>query len=162
VVAIAVVGLTTAILVGARADLTFASIVLLLAVAGNAVLGYAPGLAAAISSAALLTYYFTPPAHSLRIDEPDDILVLLAYVAVSLLVGATIARINDLRRRAAVSAREASLRVQLTQELRGGVPVASVLRHLETELDEMFELSWCRVVVVPEDGASPTGPATTS
>ncbi len=98
-------------------------------------LGYAAGLAAALSSAALLTYYFTPPVHSFRIDEPDDILVLVAFVAVSLLVGATIARLNELRRRAEVSAREASLRVRLTQELRRGAPVATVLQHLADELE---------------------------
>ncbi len=156
-IAVAVVGLATAILVGIDADLTFASIVLLLAVTGTSVLGYAAGLAAALSSATLLNYFFTTPVHSFRIDEPDDILVLVAFVAVSLLVGATIARLNELRRRAEVSAREASLRVSLTQELRRGAPVATVLQHLADELSVLFELSGCRVIEVSEDGASPAG-----
>ena len=99
-VAIVVVGIVAALLTVTDADLTVASIVLLLAVAALAVLGYAAGLAAALSSTALLNYYFTPPVHSFRIDQPDDIVALVAFVAVSLLVGATIARLNELRRRA--------------------------------------------------------------
>jgi len=156
VASVVVVVCATAILVGARVDLTFASIVLLLAVAGAAVLGYAAGLAAALTSAALLTYYFTPPVHSFRIDQPDDILALIAFVAVSLLVGTTIARLNELRRRAEVGAREAALRVTLSQELRRGTPVPTVLRHLADELDVLFELS-CTVAELPDARKPPSG-----
>jgi two-component system sensor histidine kinase KdpD len=148
--AVVIVGIATVVLVAADADLTFASIVLLLAVAGDAVLGYAAGLAAALSSTVLLTYYFTPPVHSFRIDQPDDILALVAFVAVSLLVGATIARLNELRERAEVNAREASLRVRLVQELRRGAPVQSTLLHLASELDDLYDLSECVVLVAPE------------
>ena len=119
-VAIVVVGIVAALLTVTDADLTVASIVLLLAVAALAVLGYAAGLAAALSSTALLNYYFTPPVHSFRIGQADDIVALIAFVSVSLFVAATIARLNELRRRARVSEREARLRASLAEEVRRG------------------------------------------
>lgn len=136
-----VVAGTTATLVATDADLTVAAIALLLAVAAASVLGYGPGLAAAVSSAGLLAYFFTPPVHSFRIDQPDDVLALVAFVTVSVLVGATIARLNELRRRAEIGERVASLRLELTDALRAGTPVAAVLQQLARELDELFELA---------------------
>jgi len=152
-VAVGVVAASTAVLDAANADLTFAAIIFLLVVAGASVLGYTPGLVAAISCAAALTYYFTLPRHSFRIGEPDDLLALAAFVAVSLIVGATIARLNELRARAQVHAREASLRVTLTHELRRGLDVDVVLRRLAAELDALFNLSACTVTVGEPDHA---------
>jgi two-component system, OmpR family, sensor histidine kinase KdpD len=143
--AISVVVACTFVLVVSGADLAFAAIALLLTVAGASVFGYTTGLCAAVTSVVALTYYFTPPTHSFRIDQPDDILALIAFVAVSLLVGATIARLNELRTRAEVHARESSLRVTLTHELRRGIDVDIVLRRLATELDTLFDLTACTV-----------------
>ena len=146
-----VVAVSTVVLVGADADLTFAAVILLLVVAAASVFGYAPGLSAAVTSVAALNYYFTPPLHSFRIGEPDDILALVAFVTVSLLVGATIARLNELRTRAEIHAREASLRVTLTHELRRGLDVEVVLRRLALELSELFDLSECRIALDQTD-----------
>jgi two-component system sensor histidine kinase KdpD len=146
------VAVATLLLVAGDADLTFAVIVLLLAVAGASVLGYVPGLVAAVASTIVLTYSFTPPLHSFAIDQPDDILALVAFVTVSLLVGATIARLNELRARAEVHARESLLRVTLTQELRRGVAVEIVLRRLAAELTDLFDLVACSVTI---DDAAP-------
>ena len=143
--------MSTVVLVGADADLTFAAVILLLVVAAASVFGYAPGLSAAVTSVAALNYYFTPPLHSFRIGEPDDILALVAFVTVSLLVGATIARLNELRTRAEIHAREASLRVTLTHELRRGLDVEVVLRRLALELSELFDLSECRIALDQTD-----------
>jgi two-component system sensor histidine kinase KdpD len=147
VFALAVVGGCSAVLVAADVDLAFAAIVLLLTVAGASVFGYATGLCAALASVVALTYWFTPPIHSFSIDQPDDILALIAFVTVSLLVGATIARLNELRARAEVHARESSLRVTLTHELRRGVDVDIVLRRLAAELAALFDLDACTVTV---------------
>lgn len=131
-------GAATALLVTADADLAFAAVVLLLAVAGASVLGYATGLTAALASVLALTYYFTPPVHSFRIDQPDDILALVAFVAVSLLVGATIAHLNQLRTdaerldaeardermRSELSRSRAALLTAITHDLR--TPLASI------------------------------------
>ena len=155
-VAVVVVGLVAALLTVTDADLTVASIVLLLAVAALAVLGYAAGLAAALSSTALLNYYFTPPVHSFRIGQADDIVALVAFVSVSLFVAATIARLNELRRRARVSEREARLRTSLAEEVRRGTAHASVLQELSEGLTTLFELSAC-TVLEPGDAADAAG-----
>ena len=155
-VAIVVVGIVAALLSVTDADLTVAAIVLLLAVAALAVLGYAAGLAAALSSTALLNYYFTPPLHSFRIGQADDIVALIAFVSVSLFVAAAIARLNELRRRARVSEREASLRASLAEEVRRGTARASVLQALSEGLMALFELSAC-AVVEPVDVADAAG-----
>ena len=67
--AIAVVGSATFVLVVADADLTIAAVALLLVAAGASVFGYTTGLVAAITSATALTYYFTSPVHSFGIDQ---------------------------------------------------------------------------------------------
>jgi two-component system sensor histidine kinase KdpD len=149
--ALAAVVVCTEVLIAADVDLAFAAMVLLLTVAAASVFGYTSGLCAAFASVLALTYSFTPPVHSLRIDEPDDILALIAFVAVSLLVGTTIARLNELRARADVLARAASLRMTLSHELRRGVDTEVVLRRLCTELEDMFELDACGVNVVADD-----------
>ena len=132
------------VLVAADADLTFASTTLLVVVVAAAVVSYRAGLVAAVSAAASLTYFFTPPVHSFAIDQPDDVLALVAFVTASVAVGATVARLAELRRISALSMREARLRLALTSDLAAGVPTDVVLRRLAVELVELFEL-----VVVP-------------
>ena len=137
--AIAVLAVVTATLVAADADLTFAAIVLLLVVVGAATLGFAPGVVAAVLAAGALTYWFTPPYHSFSIDQADDVLALVAFVAVSAAVAGTVAYLNRLRRRAELGAREARLRVEFTNSLAGGAPTERVLRELADGLVELFE-----------------------
>ena len=68
--------MVTGILVVADADLTVAALVLLLVVIGASILGFVPGVVAALSATAGLTYWFTPPYHSFPIDQADDIVAL--------------------------------------------------------------------------------------
>lgn len=110
-----VIAASTALLVAAGADLAFASVALLFLVVGASIFGYGPGLVTTVASAALLTYYFTPPLHSFAIDPPDDILAMAAFVAVSLGVSATVARLNQLRRRSELGARRASASISPTR-----------------------------------------------
>lgn len=145
--AVAVVVAVTAVLVAADADLAFAAIVLLLVVVGNAVLGFAPGLVAAVLAAGALTYWFTPPYHSFTIDQADDVLALVAFVAVSAAVAATVARLNRLRRQAELGAREARVRMAFTNSLAAGHPVPDVLQELADGMVELFDLAACTVTV---------------
>jgi two-component system sensor histidine kinase KdpD len=143
--AIVIVVVATAILVAVGADLAIACIALLLAVVAASALGYAAGALAAVTAAAALTYYFTPPLHSFRIDRTDDVLALVAFVTVSVIVGATVARLNALRRRSELATREAELRLALTNELASGAETQRVLRNLATSLVELFDLERCTV-----------------
>jgi two-component system sensor histidine kinase KdpD len=154
VFAVAIVAATTAVLVAADADLTFAAIVLLLVVVGAATLGFAPGVVAAVLAAGALTYWFTPPYHSFTIDQADDVLALVAFVAVSVAVAATVAHLNQLRRQAELGAREARLRVAFTNSLAAGQPVPTVLQELADGVVDLFDLAACTVTVGNAQGAA--------
>lgn len=73
-------------------------------------------------------------------------------------MGATIARLNELRSRAELQAREASLRVTLTHEVRRGLDAGIVLRRLAAELDDLLDLDECAVVLGPDTTPSATVP----
>jgi two-component system sensor histidine kinase KdpD len=144
-IAVLAVLLVTAVLRAGDADLTFASIALLLVVVGASVLGYVAGLTAALAASASLNYYFTLPIHSFSIDRADDLFTVVAFVAVSVLVGLTVARLNGLRRRSALSAREANLRFQLTNQLIAGADPTDVLQSVVDELLPLFDLAACEI-----------------
>ena len=96
---LAVVAAITATLTILNADLAVAVAVLLLVVFGGSLLGYAPGLVAALSGFAALNYYFTPPRHSFAVDRADDLVALLVFVMIAVLVATSEARLNMLRAR---------------------------------------------------------------
>jgi two-component system sensor histidine kinase KdpD len=157
-----VVSSVAVLLVSINADLAFASITLLLAVVGASTLGYAAGVTAALVSSGVLSYFFTPPVHSFRIDQPDDVLALVAFVTVSLVVGAVVARLNHLRRRSELAAREARVRLELSNSLAGGTSTVAVIDTVAREMVELFDLSSCLVAVGNDQaravgGHPPTG-----
>jgi two-component system sensor histidine kinase KdpD len=141
------------VLVAGDADLTFAAVVLLLVVVGASILGFVPGVVAAVLASGALTYWFTPPYHSFTIDQADDVLALVAFVAVSAAVAATVARLNRLRRQAELGAREARLRVAFTNSLAAGRPIPAVLQELADGMVDLFDLAACRVSVDGAHGA---------
>jgi two-component system sensor histidine kinase KdpD len=150
--AVASVGAVTTLLVVVDADLTFAAIVLLVVVVAVSILGPAPGFTAAVLASVALNYWFTPPFHTLTIDQPDDVLGLVAFMTGSLAVGMTVGLLNRLRLRAELGAREARLRVAFTNSLAAGVPTAQVLQELADGMIEVFDLASCAI-----DGAGTRG-----
>ncbi len=81
--------LVAAALVPARDTLGLVSdaLLLLLAVVGVALVGgLGPGLVAAVFATALLNYLFTPPLHTWRVTDPDNVVALVVFAAVALLV----------------------------------------------------------------------------
>jgi two-component system, OmpR family, sensor histidine kinase KdpD len=157
-VSTAAVFAATALLIGSEADLAFASVTLLFVVVATSTLGYSAGLVAALASSGVLTYYFTPPAHSFAIDQPDDLLALVAFVTASLAVGATVARLNQLRRRSDLAAAEARVRLELTNSLAAGMPPADVVRGLAESLVSLFELARCTIVTGDDRAESASNP----
>jgi K+-sensing histidine kinase KdpD len=59
--------------------------------------GRAPALLAAILSAFALNYYFVPPLYSLAFSSPEEVALLVLFFAVSLLVVAVIAWLEEAR-----------------------------------------------------------------
>jgi two-component system, OmpR family, sensor histidine kinase KdpD len=149
-VGLALVCVGTALLVAAGADLAVAVSVLLLAVVGASVLGYAAGLAAAVAGFATLNYYFTPPQHSFAIDRTDDLVALVVFVAIAAIVGTGAARLNEVRTRAQRGEREALLRLTPIYQLAAGADPGTVLESAARELVALFDLAWCEIAT--DDG----------
>jgi two-component system sensor histidine kinase KdpD len=146
------VALSGALLVGlvlvvVDADLAAAAIVLMLAVVGASLLGYGIGLAVALEAFVLLIYLFAPPKDSFAIHQGDDLVALVAFVGVSVIVGAVVARLNDLRERAALAAREAEVRVEATSGLLAGAEASDVAAVVCRELVELFDLTSCELML---------------
>lgn len=83
----------TAALVQAREPLNLVSDMLLfvlVAVIVALVGGLLPALVAAVAGSVLLNYFFTPPLHTLSIDDPNNALALGVFVLVAVLVSSTV------------------------------------------------------------------------
>ena len=120
-IAVAGVGLptATAVLVELRAQLALESVLLLylLAVVLVAVVGgVLPAVIAAILSVLLANYYFTPPFHTLFVEQRDSVIALIVFVVVALTVSITV-DLAARRRAAAVRSRlEAEMLARLASQ----------------------------------------------
>jgi two-component system sensor histidine kinase KdpD len=125
----------------AGASLPVASVSMLVAVVTAALLGYVSGLLAALGGFFVLNYFFTNPVGSLVVARVDDLLVLAAFVAVSVIVSAVVARLNDLRVRSRRAAREVQLRLALTNELITNDDADAVLQEAAGEIVALYDLA---------------------
>jgi two-component system, OmpR family, sensor histidine kinase KdpD len=124
--------LLTVSLVGVRDHLNLVSDVLLFTltvVVVSLVGGWWPSLLAAVASAFLLNYYFTPPLHTLTIAETNNSLALVVFILVASLVSSVV---NESARRTRQAARSAAESETL------GTLAGSVLRG-ETALPALLE-----------------------
>jgi two-component system sensor histidine kinase KdpD len=135
VAAVAAVGLASAILVAADADLVVAALVLLGVVVVTAVMGVPSAVTAVVASYLALNYWFTPPIGSLEITKAEDLAPLIAFATAAAASAATVARIEWLRRRAAiVEQREFEARVsQATSDSRAAF-LTAMTHNLRTPL----------------------------
>jgi two-component system, OmpR family, sensor histidine kinase KdpD len=132
VLAVALPILLTISLVGVRDHLNLVSDVLLFMLAVvvvSLVGGWWPSLVAALASAFLLNYYFTPPLHTLTIAETNNSLALVVFLLVASLVSSVV---NLAARRTRQAARAAAESETL------GTLAGSVLRG-ETALPALLE-----------------------
>ncbi|MGN6334230.1 MAG: sensor histidine kinase [Motilibacteraceae bacterium] len=114
--AVVLLGATTAALVSLRGSLSLAGDVLVVQLAVVVVAltgGLWPALAAAVAGTFLLNFFFVPPLHTLRVSTRDDVVALVVFVAVAVLVSAVV-DVAERRRRHTelVSARAAVLAEQ--------------------------------------------------
>jgi two-component system sensor histidine kinase KdpD len=143
-IALIAVGLTTTVLVAARADLTVAALCFVTVVVGSALMGAIPGGVSAMTAFLATNYFFTPPRHSLAIDKSADIVALLAFAVAAAVVSATVARVNLLRRRAIAQEVEARTRLELTNRLAAGEDPRQVVASASTSMEDMFGFEECR------------------
>jgi two-component system, OmpR family, sensor histidine kinase KdpD len=123
----------TAILTQLRGELNLTSQVLLflLVVVGVARIGgLIPALLAAVSSSLLLNYYFVPPIHTLRIDDANNVIMMVVFVLVALAVVSVVdVALRHTRRAARASAEALTLSVLAGSVLRGQQAIPALLER---------------------------------
>ena len=156
----------TASLLQHRAQLSYATPVLLvltLVVTVALVGGLRIALPAALAGGLVLNWYFTPPFDTLVVDRPDQLLVLVVYLAVAVAVSAVV----DLAARRTSEAARARAEAGALSSLAGSTLAAQqtlpdLLAHVrsvfgmrEVALLEREDAGW---VVVASTGAAPLAP----
>jgi len=97
--------------------------------------GLFPALFAAVLGSLLLNYYFTPPIHRLTIEDHENLLALVVYLAVATAVSATVDQAARRTREAAIARAEAEILSTLAGSvLRGAKPLPALLDHLRETL----------------------------
>jgi K+-sensing histidine kinase KdpD len=129
--AIAVVGLAgvTAVLLPLRGGLFLAGITLLYlipVVAVAVVGGVWPALAAALAAALLVNFFFVPPYHTLVVDSPGNVIVLVVY----LFVAVTVALAVDMAARHRAAAARRAVEAGLLAQISAAPAAAGSLPHL--------------------------------
>ena len=143
-------------------DLTDELLLYLIVVVAVAIVGgFWPAVAAAIGASLLINWYFTPPLHTLTIDQPRNLLALLLFVTVAVTVSSVVHLAARRAVQAARSSEEAASLLALAQTVLGGDDTpAAVLRHLTStwhgraELTEQAGPAW---VPVASSGTAPDG-----
>jgi two-component system sensor histidine kinase KdpD len=127
------------------------SIYLLAVVTASMLSGLRGGLVAAILSSLGLTFFFTEPRYTLRIEHGEDVAAALGLLVAAVLVGLVLSSALDERRRAERSEREARLLAYLSTRLLSGESLQRVLDDFVSALLEPFRLSSCELVATAGD-----------
>lgn len=143
--AVAIAGAAIVVCTRFDVDRTIAALVLLAAVIAATLLGRAAGAVAAIVAFLGFNYFFTPPLHSLAIQDRDDVIALLVFAAAAMVLGSIVARLNDLRIDAERRAGESRVRLDLTTRLLAGDDPNEVARAAARALVGLFDLTRCTV-----------------
>jgi len=153
--------LLTVVLTSLRSDLSLADVLLiyLLDVVGVAVVGgFGPAVLAAAAASLCLNWFFTPPLHTLTIEEPRNLLALLLFILVAMAVSSVVhiaARRATLASRSAAEAR--AMLILARTVLGANDTPRAVLDHLhdefgvESELQERVSGSWVRVAATTSE-----------
>ncbi|MDQ1478874.1 MAG: two-component system, OmpR family, sensor histidine kinase KdpD [Actinomycetota bacterium] len=144
--AVVIVGLVAGGARAANADLTVASLLLLVTVLGVGTLGLASGLTGAFVGFLALNWFFTDPTGSFKIHRTDDVVALGVFAASAALVGWIVQRLSTLRATAIQREAEAKVRLDLTNRLLGGADVDDALHSAAGALAELFGFDACTLI----------------
>ncbi len=168
VFALAALPILTLGLVHARHSLSLADDLLLylLVVVGVSVVGgFWPAIVTAAASASLLNWFLTPPLHTLTIDQPQNLLALLLFIAVGVSVSSIVHLAAKRANEATRSSADAAALLDLARTvLSGADSPGSVLDQLTTggrtraELLERVTSRWIEVASrgLAADAVSPS------
>jgi two-component system sensor histidine kinase KdpD len=131
VAALALPALAAVALLPARGTLNLVTdaMVMLLTVVASALLGGLPaGLVAAVWGALILNFVFTPPVHTLRVTDPNNVVAIVTYAVVAAIVSWAL---DESARRRSESVRASSL--EAADRVRAAI-LAAVGHDLRTPL----------------------------
>jgi two-component system sensor histidine kinase KdpD len=131
---------------------------LLAVIVVSAVGGFWPAVVTAAASGLLLNWFLTPPLHTLTIQEPQNLLALMLFVAVAVIVSSIVHLAARRADEAARSSADASALLELARTvLSGGDTPGSVLDQLtqghstRAELQEYVGRNWVEVAASGPD-----------
>ncbi len=124
---------------------TAVSLYLLGVVAASATGGVGAGLGAAALSFVGLSFFFTAPRYTFRVNELADVIAAFVFLAVAVVVGSLVARTVAERERATRGELDARLLGYLSTKLLSGESLERVLDDFAEALLDPFGLARCEV-----------------
>jgi two-component system sensor histidine kinase KdpD len=124
--------------------------------------GSRPAIPAAVISALLINWFFTPPVHTWKIANPEDVVALIVFVLVAASVSILVDREARNRTEAQRRGAEAEVIARLTARLAGeGDPLPELVEHVRTTfgLEGASVLRWAEGGWVREAAAGHEPPA---
>ena len=122
-----------------------ASIYMLAVVAAAAFGGSWSGIAAAALGFLAQNFFLTEPTHTLRVQNSEDLIALLAFLVAALIVGSLLARMIRERDRASRRERETRLLNYLATKLLSAESLDRLLGDFAAALLEPFGLQRCEI-----------------
>jgi two-component system sensor histidine kinase KdpD len=104
-------------------------------------LGIGPILLSAILSAVLWDYFFIPPAFTLHIEKPEDVLMLFTYFFIVILNGVLTSRVRKQERMTREREEKTMALYQLTLDLSSASGIDEVLRVSAKDILKFFHVN---------------------
>lgn len=148
----------TAILIPFRADIEQAHVVLvflLVVLGGSASGGRVFGLGLACVGFLLIDYYFQPPFDTITVDKGLDWIVLLAFLATSVVATQLLARAVTQARLAEERAREIDRFASLGAETLNVGRAEDALRAIANVIRDTVRVAACEIIVLQESDGGP-------
>lgn len=105
------------------------------------------GITAAIAGFLFFNYLFIAPYYSFRVNHPQDLLVLMVFLGVSILISTLISRMQTNLETARTREQEVLQLYQLSVEFGELHEVADILRVLEQNISHLFPDSHLKILV---------------
>lgn len=103
--------------------------------------GTGPILVSATLSAIIWDFFFIPPAYTLHVDKPVDMLMLIMFFIIALLSGVLTSRIKRQERKIRVREERTNALYQLTRELSTATGIEEVITIAKNDIKKYFNLN---------------------
>lgn len=115
---------------------------------------------AALSSFALLDFFFFPPLHTFDVANQDHVLALFVYLAVAIVTSQLVSRLRSRTAMAERAERRATLLAELNSALIGGVTLGAILAAIVERVVQLTGAASAEILTPePEQGLVPRASA---